>query len=516
MAANHESTKLVFKLIKEGKAQLKVPQTVFYNPVQEFNRDLSVLIVRTFLKHNVWHHKKEEMFVKSRGGLNILDALSASGLRSIRYAKELGQAGNIVKKIIANDLSTVAVDLIKENIELNNVQDKVQSSLSDAAMLLYKSSVGFDDKFHIVDIDPFGTAAPFINASIAGIADGGLLMVTCTDAAVLCGNASESCFARYGSMSLRGEFCHEQAIRIILRSLESHAALQGKYIQPLVSLSIDFYLRVFVRVFTQQAETKKSASKLSLVYCCKGCKTTEFQPLGVHQIKEDPKQAESKNPAVKFKFHPGTVKVGEKCHICGSSYLLGGPIWSDPIHDKNFLNLLRSELELPETKEDFQTFKRIRGMIQMCIDELPTPLLYSLDTISSVLRVTMIPSKDLKSAIVNAGYSISDTHTNKNGFKTDAPSSVVWDIFCQWARRRQLRVKDPLAQRILDRKTDKVYNFTYNPAIESESVKLSLLRFQTNPTKGWGPKARPVVSQAVAPAAAAVPTHDKSPSNSHL
>lgn len=491
------------KIIKEGQAQLQLPKTVFYNPVQEFNRDLSVLVVRTFLKHNVWHHRSEERFVKGRGGMKILDALSASGLRSIRYAKELGEAGNIVKKIVANDLSDSAVDLIKKNIELNNVGDKVECSKSDAAHLLYLSSTSYDDKFHVIDLDPFGTAAQFLDASVKGISDAGLLMVTCTDAAVLCGNAGESCFARYGSMSLKGEFCHDQALRIVLRSIESHAAIYGKYIKPLLSISVDFYVRLFVQVFNQQVETKKSASKLSQIYLCKECKTTELNPLGTCQIKEDPKQAQSKNLAVNSRFRPAEVLIGDRCLICGGKYTLGGPIWSAPIHDRDFLDLLKQEIALEQTEKDFATFRRIQGLVYMCSEELNAPLMFSIQHMASLLRMKMPRTKDLKSALMNEGYQVSATHTNINGLKTNAPSSVIWGIFCQIAHSessmRSSKYDEPrdeeasLFQRIMRRcYGQKSYNLAYNPAIETESQKLSLMRFQVNPEPAWGPKPRPV------------------------
>ena len=34
-------------------------------------------------------------------------------------------------------------------------------------------------------------------------------MVTCTDVAVLCGNAPETCFAKYGALPVRSKACHE-------------------------------------------------------------------------------------------------------------------------------------------------------------------------------------------------------------------------------------------------------------------------------------------------------------------
>lgn len=50
-----------------------------------------------------------------------------------------------------------------------------------------------------------------------------------------------------------------QALRIILHSLDQRAAVYQRYIQPLLSVSVDFYIRVFVRVFTGQAKVKNSA-----------------------------------------------------------------------------------------------------------------------------------------------------------------------------------------------------------------------------------------------------------------
>ena len=44
-----------------------------------------------------------------------------------------------------------------------------------------------------------------------------------------------------------------------------------------VSLSIDFYIRVFVRVYTSAAETKNAATKLAYVYQSQGCESFYLQ-----------------------------------------------------------------------------------------------------------------------------------------------------------------------------------------------------------------------------------------------
>lgn len=78
-------------------------------------------------------------------------------------------------------------------------------------MLFYLSRGQFD-RFMIIDIDPYGSAGPFLDGAVQAICDGGLLLVTCTDMAILCGNNSESCFSKYGSMSMRVDCCHEMVI----------------------------------------------------------------------------------------------------------------------------------------------------------------------------------------------------------------------------------------------------------------------------------------------------------------
>ncbi len=58
----------------------------------------------------------------------VLEGLSATGLRSVRYAKELYNASTIV----ANDLDADAVESIRENIVMNNVQDLVEANKGNA------------------------------------------------------------------------------------------------------------------------------------------------------------------------------------------------------------------------------------------------------------------------------------------------------------------------------------------------------------------------------------------------
>jgi tRNA (guanine26-N2/guanine27-N2)-dimethyltransferase len=62
--------------------------------------------------------------------LTICEALAASGLRSIRYIKEIKN----IKKIVANDLDPNAVEMMRKNFGVNNVdQNVVEAHQGDAA-----------------------------------------------------------------------------------------------------------------------------------------------------------------------------------------------------------------------------------------------------------------------------------------------------------------------------------------------------------------------------------------------
>ena len=51
----------------------------------------------------------------------------------------------------------------------------------------------------------------------------------------------------------------------MLSCIETHANRYKRHIVPLLCVHMDFYVRLFVRVYTSANEVKKSASKQSIV-----------------------------------------------------------------------------------------------------------------------------------------------------------------------------------------------------------------------------------------------------------
>ncbi|ORZ33945.1 N2,N2-dimethylguanosine tRNA methyltransferase-domain-containing protein [Catenaria anguillulae PL171] len=481
-----------YATITEGQATILFPTNneVFYNPVQQFNRDMSIAAIRTWrdivaeerwarqLKKNKSEQTVEE--AKAAGEQvpvfrpKILEALAASGLRSVRYAKEIPDLDHI----LCNDLDPEAVESIKRNVEFNELStDLLRPNLGDAKVVMYQH-MEHAKQYHVVDLDPYGTASPFLDAAVQSVTDGGLMCITCTDMQVLAGsNFVESCFTKYGGMPLKADFCHEMALRLLLGAVMTTAARHKRLAEPILSCSIDFYIRVFVRIRDQPIEVKKTASKLSLVYQCQGCKDFSMQPMG--KVSEDGK-----------KFGIASHKVGSECAQCGKQFHIGGPAYNGPIHNKEFVKRMLGHVKA--SKDAYGTSTRMQGMLTVISEEIDAPLYRSLRELTTAVHCNSISLNDIGSALLNAGHQFSISHASPTSVKTDAPSSVVWDIIRAHARRTNAKEQPEgsVARAIMSKESGITVDFKYHKKCNPPSRKIKLVRFQENPTKHWGPKAR--------------------------
>lgn len=493
------------KSIKEGQAEICLTtEKVFYNPVQEFNRDLSIAVLTMFSDdykaekiakaEQKAMNRKENITEDVQGttendkiNFTILEALSATGLRSIRYAKEIPN----VTQIVANDLSEQAVETIKANIIHNKVENLIETSHDDACMVMYKHKHP-SKRFAAIDLDPYGCPSVFLDAAVQSVQDGGLLLITATDMAVLAGNSPETCYCKYGAVSLKTKCCHEMALRIMLQCIESHANRYSRYIVPLLSISADFYIRVFVKVYSGAIHCKKTTSKLSMAYHCTGCDNIILQPLG--GFKPNPSE---KNPSQMKAYLPAAPPVGEYCQNCNQRHHIGGPIWSAPIHDHSFVSRVLSHVE--DNPHLFGTSKRLAGVLAMVREELQeVPLYYTLDKLFGRVHLETMSMLLMRSAILNAGYKVSYSHASKLSIKTPAPAQVIWDIVRTWEKTHPVKPAkletDPVTKHILSQDIITQVDFSERPDANPISRKDGRLRFQFNPTPYWGPGSRAAVN----------------------
>ncbi|KAL7613900.1 hypothetical protein Lser_V15G07598 [Lactuca serriola] len=512
-----------YTIIKEGEAEILMhtKNEVFYNKTQVNNRDMSVAVLRTFISKRKEEHEAqlskrtkkamkasedhdsgleapsgttasngksngesekmphgEEPEAKFRGELKpprVLEALSATGLRALRYAREVEGIGQVV----ALDNDKASVEACRRNIKFNGsvASAKVESNLADARVYMLTHPKEFD----MVDLDPYGSPSVFLDSAVQSIADGGMLMCTATDMAVLCGGNGEVCYSKYGSYPLRGKYCHEMALRILLACIESHANRYKRYIVPVLSVQMDFYVRVFVRIYTSAGAMKNTPLKLSYVYQCIGCDSFHLQPVG---------RTVSKNTSVRYLPGFGPV-VSQECSDCGKKYNMGGPIWSAPIHDQDWVGSILSDVK--SMKDRYPAFDRISAVLTTVSEELPdVPLFLSLHNLGGTLKCTSPSAMVFRSAVINAGYRISGTHVNPLGLKTDAPMDVIWDIMRCWVKNHPVKAQPPehSGSVILAKEPVLQANFARAVASLSKAQAKKVARFLPNPERHWGPKLR--------------------------
>lgn len=516
-----------FNTVQEGKATILTPKQdeVFYNPIQQFNRDLSIMAIKAY--DEIRHEKIQAIKKKSKNkrtklnGLKILESLAASGLRSCRYGLEIPEAG----KIVANDMLAEAVKSINKNVEYNKLTDKVVANQGDAIKFMGST----DEKFHIVDLDPYGTAAPFIDSAIQCLEDDGMLLVTCTDAGVLAGSGyPEKCFALYGGNNfgnayVNGESNHEVGIRLILNLIASTAAKYKKTIEPMLSLSIDYYFRVFVKVKTSPINVKNHASETMLTYGCNGCGHKIVQPLGM------------KNNT-KFQYPKLQGPISSNCQYCGTSYNVAGPMYAGNLHNCEFIDKVLKINESSD-KEIYATHERIKGMLTLASNELDdAPFFFNLNQLCSIFKSPPISIEQYTKAVGNLGYKVSLTHAKKNCVKTNLPWNLnllinrAWQIDQneKYVKEMESKNVDELNEKIKEKLIKLKDNIGINPSLaesspgwkilnyfktnmneEEKSVsidfetgneefekiaklrKVKMVRYQENPRKNWGPMARP-------------------------
>lgn len=496
-----------FEEIIEGQASMlyNKSETVFYNKVQVLNRDLSIQVITLFAeirakerteklarKREANSTQVEEISTLNSQGISVLDALAATGLRSIRYLKEIPG----VSHVTINDLEPAATEAATQNVIRNGVSlERVTVSNMDACLLMYQHR---DPRKHfdVIDLDPYGTAAPFLDPAVQAVADGGLLCVTCTDMPILSGNYPETCFAKYGCVPVKGKYVHEMSLRILLHAIDTAANRYKRHIVPWISVSVDFYVRVFVRVFTSPAEVKKSCLKRAYVYQSTQCPTFYLQPV---------------MSAQRLNFSAPSAVVPTTCPQTGGRMKVGGPIWSDVLHKQDVVDELLSRLEKIKDNADgrddsvertgssdianIATYTRLRGLLTAISEELKdVPLYYLIPDLAHALNATAPSSRELIAAFINAGYRVSQSHREPTALKTDAPVDVMWDIMrCWYEKVSQSSDTKPknlstTATAILAQPAKVPADFTIPQELFQPKKKAT--RFPPNPESHWGPKRR--------------------------
>ncbi len=361
--------------VNEGAAKVLIPEApriydspVFFNPLMRLNRDVSVLVAGV-MKPSV-----------------ILDALSATGIRGIRYALETE-----ADEIWMNDISNEAFELMLKNSRLNfpwAVEDRLNGDVllkfNDKRLVLtnYDANRLMAEKFRyfdMVDLDPFGSPVEYVDAALRSIRRRGVIAVTATDTGVLCGAYGSACIKKYLARPLRGELCHEAGLRILIGTVVRYAAKYDMGVKALLSYYKDHYFRVFLSFKSGARRALDAIKNLGYVYSC--------------------------FPS-NFDYEIGFLPSREGAH---------GPMWLGDMKDCNFVRKLYERcVDSASISRDTCEF------LKLLADELEVPFFYDTHVLARRFKTPVVRLSSLIDELRRMGFNATRTHVSPTALKTTA------------------------------------------------------------------------------------------------
>ncbi|MCH1527549.1 MAG: hypothetical protein L7S49_04980 [Candidatus Poseidoniaceae archaeon] len=382
----------------------------FLNPAMAPARTRSVMLLSDAME-NDW-------LVSENKTVRVLDALCATGVRPRRWRREVPCQERL--RITANDLDSDALSWAKKSHETNPIGDNIlwipepsrfakeqEGIVEDGIQWVNEDAkkIMVECPFQWIDLDPFGSPVNFLDAAIQSISRIGVLEVTATDTAALCGSAKTSAARRYGSVGITDSYMHDDATRILLGVIARIAAMHDKSMHPILSLFDGHHVRVSVLL----KRSKEVASNWN-------------DQIG-YRIRSQP-------------YHFASQPTGE----------YSGPMWTGPLFDAEIAGRMTIEkaIQLCAGKEDDypedwdevdiehsrREIERSVRHISQSADLLSQEhLLIAIDDLGIAAGIGQIPSmKKLKSGLEERGFKMARCHMPEPMFATDADWQTVLEV----------------------------------------------------------------------------------------
>ncbi len=365
--------------VREGSAEIyifpgeiKKSDKVFYNPQMRVNRDISSLAVQVFTE-------------ETGRDVMVLDVMASSGIRGIRYAIECSK----VREVVFNDLNPDSIEILKENVDLNHLQKRVKIKIynEDAGALMHIYRFEGD----VVDLDPFGSPAYYLEALGRCVSNKGLAMVTFTDTAVLSGTYPRTALRRYGvwhdkKYTPKGEI----ALRVALKSIAESFAKFDKGIIPLVSISHKHYVRVIVKIDKHKSSAEDNIKKLKFLHFNE--KQEKFYSYNRHEEK----------------------------------YRSVGLIWAENLGESKFIEKMIEKAKQHSRIYSQETIKILERLKEEY--SIKDGFYYDLPSIGKAYKIPLPSIKRIKEKIESKGYAIAKSHIKGNAIVTNIPHSELVEV----------------------------------------------------------------------------------------
>ncbi len=358
--------------IREGLIEIFTNPAAFFNPDAELVRDTSVAALAVFQKS----------FGKQ---ISTCDALSATGIRGLRYAKEVSG----VREVLLNDSNPVAVKVIKKNIFENKLGKISSASWSDANKLLFSGRV-----FHFIDLDPFGSPAEFIDGAARAIFHKGFVGITATDTAALCGSKPFAGLRKYGIRTGRTDFHQELGLRTLITFSILTFAKWDRAFVPVLSFAYKHYYRIFGKI-AHAGKIEKLLKQIDFLSYCRKCNNRK-------------------------------IGAEKNCDFCSTQTEILGPLYLGKINEKEFCQQTAEEIRKRNFKQAGAEIKLLRSLVE---ESDAPPFYYELNFLCKLHKKNSQPIEEIISNLKKKRFSAQRTYLNPNAIKTNAQLKEVLKIF---------------------------------------------------------------------------------------
>ncbi|QLJ52652.1 MAG: tRNA (guanine(26)-N(2))-dimethyltransferase [Candidatus Fermentimicrarchaeum limneticum] len=363
--------------VNEGKAQLNLTDKVFFNPQMEFCRDISSIGVGAYC---------EEIGKR----IHVVDGLCATGVRGIRYKLE----SSCVGKVEFVDMDENACKLAERNAKLNKLRNYEVHCCHINDFLFHNK------RFDWVELDPFGTPLPYLQSALASFRKQGMLSVTATDTAVLCGAHQRACLKNYGAMPIDNEYCHEIGVRILAGTIVRFASSLNLGTDFCLSLSVQHFFKLFAKLKTGADGAVASMKKMGYISHCPKCLNREWR------------------------FNPPILK--EKCPRCGGKFEHAGPLFLGELWNERFLAGMRRINQ----GRDYKNKWKIDETLSIMQEETGMPPTYfDLHKIAEKAKKSPPNFESFVKRLREGGFRVSKTHFKSNSVRSNAGIKKIMSIF---------------------------------------------------------------------------------------
>ncbi|MGC8514806.1 MAG: tRNA (guanine(26)-N(2))-dimethyltransferase [Thermoplasmata archaeon] len=352
-------------LVQEGSCRIEVDDSTpskgpgksgagFYNASQKMNRDVTLSAL------NVIHPKR------------VLDGFGATGIRAIRFQLESGC------EVHLSEINPASLKIIESNVRMNSAQITIHAeSFAETSRKI---------PFDYIDVDPYGSVVPYLDAAIANIKNKGYVGATATDLSVLTGSYPEKTVRRYESVIIKDAFKHEKGLRLLIAYAARRAAAMDKYIRPVISFWNGHYYRMIFQVNSGSREADIMLSKIN-----------------------------------KINLHDHiSINYADRTE---------GPLWTGDIEDDAFVQ----KMKLPE-KSDNEKFKPLVDLLR---NENRSLFFTDLQDVARYARTDVISLSKAGEILQSAGVEMKRTHFSFTGIKSDRPVSEMFALISEQSQRQK-------------------------------------------------------------------------------